>query len=141
MDQTNTVIEDLAQSALSSGSIPAVFAPQHLNGYVFMDGGTVWNTNLNSAVQQCMEIVDDYSDIIVDVAVCGYSSVHTTEETGTTMENYQTSRDINAYYSNTSSIVEQMRAFPGLQTRYYFQERNSCPGNSIFFGNSTTWCL
>ena len=51
MDQTNTVIEDLAQSALSSGSIPAVFPPQHLNGYVFMDGGTVWNTNLNSAVQ------------------------------------------------------------------------------------------
>ena len=51
MDQTNTVIEDLAQSALSSGSIPAVFAPQHLNGYIFMDGGTVWNTNLNSAVQ------------------------------------------------------------------------------------------
>lgn len=72
MDQTNTTFETLAQSALSSGSIPVVFPPQHLNGHVFMDGGTVWNINLASAVQQCMEIVDDYSDIIVDVAICGY---------------------------------------------------------------------
>ena len=85
MDQTNTPFENLAQSSLSSGSIPAVFAPQHLNGYIFMDGGTVWDTNLNSAVQQCLEIVDDPADIIVDIAICSYSHVHTTEETGTTM--------------------------------------------------------
>lgn len=50
MDQTNTTFDTLAQSALSSGSIPVVFPPQHLNGYVFMDGGTVWNVNLDSAV-------------------------------------------------------------------------------------------
>ena len=47
-----------------------------MNGYVFMDGGTVWDVNLTSAVQQCMEIVDDYSDIIVDVAICGYTSLN-----------------------------------------------------------------
>ena len=41
-----------------------------------MDGGTVWDVNLTSAVQQCMEIVDDYSDIIVDVAICGYTSLN-----------------------------------------------------------------
>ena len=45
-----------------------------MNGYVFMDGGTVWNVNLTTAVQECMEIVDDYSDIIVDIAICGYSN-------------------------------------------------------------------
>ena len=45
-----------------------------MNGYVFMDGGTVWNVNLSSAVQHCMEIVDDYADITVDVAICGYTS-------------------------------------------------------------------
>lgn len=32
-----------------------------------MDGGTVWNTNLDSAIQQCLEIVDRNEDIIVDV--------------------------------------------------------------------------
>ena len=73
MTQENTVYEDLAQSSLSSGSIPVVFPPQKLKDYVFMDGGTVWNVNLNSAIDQCMEIVDSYEDIIVDVAICDYS--------------------------------------------------------------------
>ena len=72
MDQTNTPVEDLAQSAIASGSLPGIFPPQQMNGYVFMDGGTVWDVNLTSAVEQCKEIVEDYSDIIVDIAICGY---------------------------------------------------------------------
>ena len=72
MDQDNTAFEDLAQSALSSGSIPAVFPPQYLKGHIFMDGGTVWDANLTSAVNQCLEIVDDVADIILDVAICGF---------------------------------------------------------------------
>jgi hypothetical protein len=31
---------------------------------------------------------------------------------------------------------------PGPEYRYYFQERNSCPGSGgLSFLNSTTWCL
>ena len=75
MTQKDTVFEDLAQSAMSSGSIPVVFPPQHIKDYVFMDGGTVWNVNLSSAIDQCMEIVDNYEDIIVDVAICDYSAL------------------------------------------------------------------
>lgn len=87
MDQTNTVYEDLAQASLSSGSIPAVFPPQHLNGNVFMDGGTVWNTNLSSAVLQCLDMGYDTSDIIVDIAICGSSHVPTEDETTKTIDN------------------------------------------------------
>ena len=36
-----------------------------------MDGGTVWNTNLVSAVDRCLEQVDDESQIIIDIALCG----------------------------------------------------------------------
>ena len=36
-----------------------------------MDGGTVYNINIEAAVRQCMEIVDDESKIIVDVYICG----------------------------------------------------------------------
>ena len=38
-----------------------------------MDGGTVWNVNVNSAVRQCMDMGYDQSDIIVDVLVCSYT--------------------------------------------------------------------
>ena len=74
MTQKDTTIDTIAQSCVASGSLPGVFPPQQMNGYVFMDGGTVWNVNLSSAVEQCMEIVDDYSDVIVDIAICGYAT-------------------------------------------------------------------
>ena len=75
MDQTNTTFENLAQSAMSSASIPVVFPPQSLGSHVFMDGGTVWNLNLDSAVQQCLNKGFDASDIIADIAICGYNSI------------------------------------------------------------------
>lgn len=40
-----------------------------------MDGGTVWDLNIDSAVKQCMDgVVDDYSQITIDILVCGYSA-------------------------------------------------------------------
>ena len=142
MDQTNTPVEDLAQSAIASGSLPGIFPPQQMNGYVFMDGGTVWDVNLTSAVQQCMEIVDDYSDIIVDVAICGYHSLNGYPTENSAVKNAQNARNIHDYYNNSNSVIAQAQAYPGLEARYYFQERNSCPGSGgLDFNNSTTWCL
>lgn len=51
MTDKDTPFENLAQSALASGSIQVIFPPQHLNGYVFMDGGTAYNVNLDTAVE------------------------------------------------------------------------------------------
>lgn len=144
MDQTNTTFDTLAQSALSSGSIPVVFPPQLLNGYVFMDGGTVWNVNLDSAVKQCMEIVgDDYSKIIVDVAICSYVGPPPEEPISkNALFNWRSSNSLHGYYASTDSLAAESRAFPGLNFRYYFQESNSCPGaGGLDFDNSTTWCL
>ena len=70
-DQTNTSFEELPQAAFSSGSIPVVFPPQHYKDYILMDGGTVWNVNIDSAISQCLEMVPE-EDIIVDVVICGY---------------------------------------------------------------------
>ena len=39
-----------------------------------MDGGTIWDVDIISAVQQCLNVVDNEEDIIVDVAICGDST-------------------------------------------------------------------
>lgn len=49
-DQTNTSFEDVPQACFSSGSIPTVFPNQHYKGMNLMDGGTVWNINIDSAI-------------------------------------------------------------------------------------------
>jgi len=49
-NQTNTEFNELADAALSSSSIPGVFPPHQWRDTWFMDGGTVWNLNTNSAI-------------------------------------------------------------------------------------------
>lgn len=50
-DQKNTSFFDLAHAAVASGSIPFVFPPHVWEGRgIFMDGGTVWNINVDSAI-------------------------------------------------------------------------------------------
>jgi predicted acylesterase/phospholipase RssA len=52
----STPREELPTAVISSASIPAVFPDRNYKGYILMDGGTVWNTNLVSAVQKCMDM-------------------------------------------------------------------------------------
>jgi len=53
--EKNTSFEELPQACTSSGSIPGAFFPQEMKGYVLMDGGTMWNANVDSAVNYCLE--------------------------------------------------------------------------------------
>ena len=38
---------------VASASIPFIFPHRDFDGFVLMDGSTAWNTNLNSAVDEC----------------------------------------------------------------------------------------
>jgi hypothetical protein len=104
-DET-TPREEVAQAIISSASIPAVFPDQKYKGYVLMDGGTVWNTNLISAVEKCMDLVDDKSKIIVDIAICGHSELNSINETSNTISNLMRYWDIRKYYNSMDDVLE-----------------------------------
>lgn len=118
----NVPYEDLPIVAMGSGSIPVAFPPQHYNGHTMWDGGTVWNVNIMSAVNGCMDgIVDSYEDIVLDIVVCGYNNPDTHEvESNHALENYLSARSIRKYYTNMNALFGQERAYPGIQIRYYF---------------------
>jgi len=46
----NTPFANLADAAVSSSSIQVVFPPHLFNGEYYMDGGSVWGVNLDSAI-------------------------------------------------------------------------------------------
>ena len=69
-DQVNTPFDELHYAALASGSIPGVFPPVQWRDMNLMDGGTIYDVNINSAVHQCLDLVEDESQIIIDVAIC-----------------------------------------------------------------------
>jgi hypothetical protein len=52
--------------------MPAVFPTRPYKSDILMDGGTVWNTNIATAINKCLELVDDKSKIVLDVAVCAH---------------------------------------------------------------------
>ena len=71
-----------------------------------MDGGTVYNLNMEAAVRQCMELVDDESKIIVDVYICGDPELPQTEtETGHGWENYYRAHKLRKFYGDTDSLA------------------------------------
>lgn len=58
--EENSSSEEFPQRALASSSVPFVFPHQIIGDRVLMDGGTVWNTNLATAVDRCMEQVENH---------------------------------------------------------------------------------
>ena len=108
-----------------------------------MDGGTVWNVDPFSAIQQCLEVVDSEEDIIMDIAICGDYEMSTESEIGKTMNAFKRARSIRGFYQDPDEIAEAMRAFPGVDYRHLFLEVDlKLTGPSeLDFRNETTWPL
>lgn len=114
MTQEDTAVENLAQAAIASSSIPIIFPPTQMNGHVFMDGGTLSSVNLVTAVDQCMQIVDDYEDIIVDVAYCAYYPLPGATPDKNALKNWRHAKSMFDFYNGGDDLIWQAKAFPGL---------------------------
>lgn len=77
--------EELATAAVCSSSIPIVFPPTHFRDSYFIDGGTVWDVNISSAINGCLDLVDDQTKITVDILICGNSEMKTEPTTNNTI--------------------------------------------------------
>ena len=83
--EKNTRPEDMPVRFLASASVPFVFPSQHIDGRTLMDGGTVWNSNLQAAINRCHEIVENDADIVLDVIICNDNKMDTLNATGNTV--------------------------------------------------------
>lgn len=61
---------ELPFAAVSSASIPFIFPNRVYKDMVLADGSTAWNSNLVSAVDKCRDLVDNDSQIIIDIIIC-----------------------------------------------------------------------
>ena len=106
---------------------------------ILMDGGTIWDIDITAAIQQCLNVVDNEEDIIVDVAICGDSVVsNETEVSKDAIFNWRRSDTLHKFYRGSNRIVEQKRAFPNVNYRHLFLEKDAI-GLALDFRNQTTW--
>lgn len=128
--ETNTAFEDLPLRVVSSASIPFIFPHRHIGNNTFMDGGTVWNTNMDSAIDRCREIVgNDDESIIVDIIVCNSNKIAGANDTSNTIGNFLRYRDIKYYNQHMRDLFEFRQAYPKVSFRYFFQ-----PSESLAWG-------
>lgn len=119
--ESNTALEDMPSRIVSSASIPFVFPHRHIDNMTLMDGGTVWNINMDSAILRCKEIVgDDEKSIIVDIISCGSSKLNSTNSTSDSIGNFLRYRDIKSYNNGLRDVFEFQRAYPNITFRYFF---------------------
>mmetsp|Transcript_88583 Transcript_88583/g.122366 ORF Transcript_88583/g.122366 Transcript_88583/m.122366 type:complete len:159 (+) Transcript_88583:499-975(+) len=126
---------------MASASIPVIFQPRHVDGRYYMDGGTVWNTNIASAIQKCYEKVGDYSKISIDIANCDAYEPVFKNASHDALENFMRQRKIHSFHKKTNDILEVKRAYPEVNYRYYFQPSGATNHGlaELDFFNSTTW--
>mmetsp|Transcript_9322 Transcript_9322/g.11411 ORF Transcript_9322/g.11411 Transcript_9322/m.11411 type:complete len:170 (-) Transcript_9322:145-654(-) len=115
----------------------------HYDGMVLMDGGTIWDVNLPSAVKQCNEMgVTDPSKIIIDIAVCGPGHDRSFDPKKDAAINWLDSFQLHRSYHSLNSLQWQQRAYPDLNYRYMFYEEHPATGPWLLdFRNSTTYLL
>lgn len=84
----NLPVPDLIEAALASGSVPAFFPYSTFDNEVYVDGGTVQLVDISGAIDRCREIVDDDSQITVDVIFVQYAKLDswTTDKKKKTIE-------------------------------------------------------
>jgi hypothetical protein len=79
-----------------------------------MDGGTVWNTNLVSAVDKCKEMGHEDKDIILDIILCDQASISTESDTGNAINNFLRYYSIESYYSGLNDVLEFKKSRPDI---------------------------
>lgn len=109
---------DLPLLTVASASIPFIFPHRHYGDHILMDGGTVWNTNLVSAVDKCKAMGHEDSDIILDIVMCGHPTIDEKTSTGNAISNYLRYYNIDSYYSGINDVLEFKKARPNVQYRY-----------------------
>jgi predicted patatin/cPLA2 family phospholipase len=137
----NVGLKDLGTVIRASTSIPFMFEPTLFNGTLYMDGGTAWNINLKDAVDRCLEIVDDESHVVLDIAITEAVSLKKWDKTGKPITNFWRSHEIKQFYKRMNDVVEFAKSRPKVNYRHFFKPDKKFGGwwSELKFDNSTTW--
>ena len=115
--------KEVSKAITSSASIPFIFPNQKwADGHVAMDGGTVWNLNMISAIKKCREMGHADDAITVDIIVCSAGKkLAPWSMKEDTMSNWMRYDQIKQYHQGNQDIYDVMHAYPKVNYRYYVE--------------------
>lgn len=131
---SDTLPEFYVKSAIGSSSIPLVFPSVKKDGKVYVDGGSIWNIDIPSAVRRCKEVVDNDEDIIIDMILCGsnppVSGPKKDLSKFSALSHYQRAQEIKSFYDTMNKVERAMSLFPQVNFRYIVSPSESLSASS-----------
>eukprot|EP00343_Euplotes_focardii_P007826 CAMPEP_0205821414 /NCGR_PEP_ID=MMETSP0206-20130828/7479_1 /ASSEMBLY_ACC=CAM_ASM_000279 /TAXON_ID=36767 /ORGANISM="Euplotes focardii, Strain TN1" /LENGTH=329 /DNA_ID=CAMNT_0053116881 /DNA_START=93 /DNA_END=1082 /DNA_ORIENTATION=- len=107
-------------AAFASSSIPAAFPHVHHDDMELIDGGTVWNIDIDSPIRRCREIVDNDEDIILDIILVSAATVdEVTDFSGySAMDHLLRGHEIFGFYNGMNDFNSSTFNYPNVDFRY-----------------------
>ena len=123
----------MALTALGSASIGGAFPPPNFEGY--NNGEDVycldssdghWDVNVADAIVRCREVVEDDSDIVLDIILRGCIGMPHYTVSKSAYDNLQTHKSIKGWHANNGKIFTILEAFPDIELRHMI-----CPSEGL----------
>lgn len=91
---------------------------------LLIDGGTSWNNNMISGIEECLKLPHITSASQIDLDVITLDGKHlppfTEGHMPSTIQFYERKKDIYSFYHDFNDMIVFMEAFPTVNYRYYF---------------------
>lgn len=108
---------------------PGFFPPEDAQGGKWFDGSVVWDLDIFSVVNKCLETHKE-SDIVVDVIMTSSDKLKEVEaESYHSMSMLFRFRAISSFYGSMDGLVRAQFAYPDVTFRYVVQPTQSIPSS------------
>ena len=111
---------NIIEAIMCSAAPPLFFPPQSFMGSMWADGGCIINLDVFSAVERCLDVVSDESDIIVDMIFCSGASMNPVSNPSSmvTSDVVARAKNIKDYDHSMWYVYNAMQAYPNVNFRY-----------------------
>ena len=118
-EPTPTRPADLIETLIASAAIDGVFPPVLRDGRTLVDGGSIWNTNIPSAVNGCRELGYEDKDIIIDYILCAGKEMSEREtDDFHAFKHLLNAWEIRSFYGAMGDVERTKPFYPEVNFRY-----------------------
>lgn len=129
-DGNLTESDNMITALFGSFAMPGFFPPAEAQDTKWFDGSVVWDLDVFSVVNKCLETHDE-SDVVVDVILTSSNSLKEVEA-----ENYHSIsmlfryHAISSYYGSMDGLLRAQFAYPDVTFRFIIQPTVDLPSST-----------
>jgi len=120
--------DEIVDVMFASFSIPGYFAPAVVDGSSYFDGSAIWDIDITSVVNKCMELGFKAADIVVDVIMVDNTTLAFENTTDyNSLEMLFRYLEIARYYGTFDGLLRAQFAYPDVNFRYIVGPSSKLP--------------